>query len=271
MGAAGNMAYQPGDTLAAAPSLVYDIAPNRVPARFGLHGLGLDAQTKQLVIASPAITAGVLTAGGSASIAATAWGAMAIPVIGAVVAGVTLGLQFLLNRKGPAQKIATTKIVDSIENGWTGTDGVRHPGLKDNLIGYMQGPRTVSSQLQALANFDAAWGYVVANCNTAKMGDPGQRCVADRQQGACKWQRGPGDSMEQYDGVHPGECWNWFTGYRDPIARDIPVPDPTVTQETASAIDSVVASLGIGNADTSTYLMIGGIVLVIAAMMGGGK
>lgn len=250
--------------------MIYDIAPNRIPVRYGMHGLGLDESTKRLVLSAPSIVGGVLTAGGSSSIAAS-WGMAAGPIIGAVVAGVSIALSLLLNRKGPAQKIATSQIVDAIENGWTGDDGIRHPGLKDNLIGYFQGPRTVSSQLQAIANFDAAWGYVASKCSSLQMGEPGKRCVEDRQSGACKWRRGPGDPMEQYDGVKPGECWNWFSGYRDPIARDIPNPDPTITSETVNAIDSIVSSLGIGGGDTNTYLLMGGAVILLAAVLGGGK
>jgi hypothetical protein len=236
-----------------------------------MHGLGLDDSTKKLVLSAPSIVGGILTSGGSSSIAASQWGMAAVPIIGGIVMGVTIALSLLLNRKGPAQKIATSNMVNAIESGWTGDDGIRHPGLKDNLIGYFQGPRTVSSRLQALANFDAAWGYVVSNCNTAKMGAPGQRCVSDRQSGACVWKRGPGDPMEQYDGVKPGECWNWFSGYRDPIERDIPNPDPTITSEAAGAIDDLVKSLGIGGGGTNAYLLAGGALILLAAIVGGGK
>ena len=32
-------------------------------------------------------------------------------------------------------------------------------------------------------------------------------CIADRQRGGCHYQSN-------------GQCWNWFIGYRDPIAND---------------------------------------------------
>jgi len=57
------------------------------------------------------------------------------------------------------------------------------PLLQENLRAYMAGPRTVSSQAQALENFKAGWAYVVEYCDTPVMGNPGQACVADRQRG----------------------------------------------------------------------------------------
>lgn len=242
----------------------------------GVHGLGLAPQAKSLIVSAPSIASGILTAGGTSSIAAVAWGAMAIPIIGAVVAGVTIGLALLFNRKGPGQKIATTHIVDAVENGFTDPNtGNYHGGLKQNLIGYFQGPRTESSKLQALNNFDAGWSYVKSHCNVPEMGAPGQHCVEDRQSGACVWRREVGSEMTQYDGIQPGECFDWIKGYRTPIARDIPNPDPVlssgeqqVINDTISTINATIESV---TGSSGGLLLAGAGILLLAAMAGGSR
>ena len=163
-------------------------------ARTGLLGLG-DGAVPNIVISAPSIAGTAATGAifGSAGTASTAtlWGlsaAVAIPVIGAVVAGVTLGLVALFARRGPKQRVATTLIVDKVE-----------PLLAQNRDGYLSGPRTVSSQAQALANFDAGWQYVVEHCGIPEMGDPGKRCISERQRGG---------------------QWDWFFYYREPIEND---------------------------------------------------
>ena len=152
--------------------------------------------------------------------------AAAIPIIGPAIAGVTIGLSLLFNRKGPQQKVATTEIVNAVE-----------PLLQKNLQGYLDGPRTRSAQKQALENFDAAWTWVQQHCAIPVMGDPGQWCVQDRQAGACKWR----DAA--------GACWNWFSGYRDPIANDPQVKDDSagvVASDLVSSVSQAVGSAGVG-------------------------
>lgn len=224
----------------------------RGPWQAGMNGLGqaVAGQVAQTgVVAAGTIVSGVATssiaAGGTfLTIGSTA---IAVPVIGAIVAGVCLALALIFNRKGPKQRVATTEIVNKIE-----------PLLQDNLAGYMSGPRTVSSQAQALENFKAGWAYVVEYCDTPAMGDPGQHCVSDRQ---------------------PGGQWDWKSYYYDPIAQDTGViPDPvegsvvvrnadgtvTVTQP-ANPLDSVVSAV----AGIPMPLMLGIGALVVAMTMGG--
>ncbi len=162
--------------------------PMRLASSVGLAGLG-SSSTQSIVLSTPSIIGGVLTQGGTTSIAATAWGAAAVPIIGVAVAGVTIGLMLLYSRKGPKQKVATTAIVNDVE-----------PKLQANLEGFLAGPRTWESKEQALANFDAGWQWVVDNCDVAEMGAPGKACVADRQRG----------------GKH-----DWFALYRDPIEQTV--------------------------------------------------
>jgi hypothetical protein len=234
----------------------------------GVRGLGLAPQAKSIIVSAPSIAGGILTAGGSASIAAAAWGLAAIPIIGAVVAGVTIGLTLLFNRKGPQQKIASTKIVDAIENGFVDPNtGQSHPGLKQNLVGYFTGPRTESARAQAIQNFQGAWQYVQSHC--AELGEPGERCVNDRQAGACKWIREAGSEMTQYDGIQPGQCFNWDAGYLQPLLRDVPNPDPVLTPEGQQTVNEVMATIENITGGSGGLLLIGAAALFLAAMAGG--
>lgn len=160
------------------------------------------ASTQNIVLTAPAIAGASLSA---ASAMGAGWATAAIPIVGPIIAGVTVGLSLLFARKGPKQKVATTQIVNSVE-----------PLLAENLRGYMAGPRTASAQAQALANFDAGWSYVVEYCQIPEMGNPGKACVADRQRGG---------------------QWDWFGYYRDPIANDTQVkPDPVIPDDVAASI-----------------------------------
>lgn len=171
---------------------------------------------------------------------------LAIPVIGAAVAGVVLALTLLFNRKGPKQRVATTEIVNKVE-----------PLLQENLRAYMAGPRTISSQAQALENFKAGWAYVVEYCDTPVMGNPGQACVQDRQRGG---------------------RWPWAEYYYDPIAQDAgvvadPLPGETLTRNsdgtvtvTPSGGDTVLPTVLAG---IPTSLLLGGLAVVAALVMGG--
>ncbi len=190
---------------------VRGMGQSEVPAEVGAIGGVFTGASTAL------IQTGVLSTAGATG----GFLAAAIPIIGPVIAGVTIGLSLLFNRKGPQQKVATTQIVNQLE-----------PLLQQNLDGYMKGPRNRSSQQQALANFDAAWQWLTQHCQIPVMGDPGQRCVTDRQAGSCVWRDG-------------GQCWNWFVGYRDPIANDPNVKDDraaAVASDLASSVSSSVSS-----------------------------
>ena len=227
----------------------------------GASGLGQGSAGEQIartgVVAAGTIMSGLAVSAAGASAASVAAGgaastvfmasSLAVPVIGAVVAGVVLALTLLFNRKGPKQRVATTEIVNKVE-----------PLLQENLAGYMAGPRTVSSQAQALENFKAGWAYVVEYCDTPAMGNPGQACVRDRQ---------------------PGGQWDWKSYYYDPIANDMGViPDPeegsvvtrnadgtvTVTPPAGTALGLPAAVAGI-----PASLLIAGAAIVAAMTMGG--
>lgn len=182
----------------------------------------------------------VITAvGSSSSMAGTALAAV-VPVIGPVIAGVMIALTLLFNRKGPKQKVATTKIVDAVE-----------PKLKENRDAYLALPvHYYSAQQAALANFDAGWAYVQQHCNIPEMGEPGTRCTNDRQRGG---------------------QWDWFVYYRDPIANDTAVvPDPAVDSVTGESLgENGGITIGGVTLGGNTLLIAGGALLLVAMASGG--
>ena len=96
-------------------------------------------------------------------------------------------------------------------------DNKAEPLLLQNLNAYMTlpVPRYKSTQDAALNNFDTLWAaYEQAE---QAYGSQGQLSISQRQAGACHYNPN-------------GQCWNWFVGYRDPIANDPNViPDPIST------------------------------------------
>lgn len=121
-------------------------------------------------------------------------------------------------------KVATTNIVNEVE-----------PYLQHNLEAYFEGNRSTADQQQALANFDGLWSQVVQACNNPAFGDPGRRCISERQRGG---------------------KWDWFSYYRDPITND-----PEVKQ-----VNAIASTLFGGNATSETlgsgYALGAGLALV---------
>lgn len=162
-------------------------------------------------------------------------------IAGPIIGGVALAAMIWLNRKGPKQKEATTQYVNEAE-----------PILQQNLTAFMNGPKTEEDKEFALAVFDKIWAEVVNACSQSSMGNPGKACIEDRKQGACKWTD------------ENGECWNWFIGYRDPIANS----------PTNSSITSVA---GIANTLEDTLgsnwipLLVGAGVLIAGASLIGDR
>jgi hypothetical protein len=122
----------------------------------------------------------------------------------------------------------------------------------------LSAPRTVSQQQAALTIFDAIWLDLTQQCGNPSLGDPGKRCISDRQSGACKWKQ-TGDSPWP-GGPAKGQCWNWFNAYRDPIAND-PVVADTVTTSVSDAATSIESLFG-GSGSSSTVPL-----LLVAALV----
>jgi hypothetical protein len=88
-------------------------------------------------------------------------------------------------------------------------------------------------------------------CGQPSLGQAGQNCITDRERGACKYQT---SGCALSTGTPPvwgcgangsgNQCWNWFIGYRDPIANDTPNPNP------APSLSNAVQSLFSGSSGT---------------------
>ena len=230
----------------------YPISPAASPWSSGVMGMSGLESGAQVAMSTVSSAGGIL--GGTAPLWTQA--AWAVPVIGAAVAGITLALTAYFSRRGPGQKIATTEIVNDMAS-----------QMEANLAAYMAGPHTLSSQAQALANFDAMWAYVVQGCGDPSMGKPGQRCIFERQRaGTCSTQQAA-DADESM-----GDCGKYdMAGYnRDPIANDPNVvADPTVLDTATSSVEQVLGSVGLG--DGGGILLLAGAALLLAFSMGGSK
>jgi len=123
--------------------------------------------------------------------------------------------------------------------------------LIQNLRAYENSGHTQAEQAAALQVFDAYWFTLAEYCGKPEFQSTraGRACIEDRAAGSCKWKD---DS---------GQCWNWFIGYRDPIANDQNVR-PNATP--ASAAAELFNSLEEGEA--SRYLIPAAALALILAL-----
>ena len=194
--------------------------------------------------------------------------ALAIPVIGAALAGIT---------------ILATKLIANSGCGPTcirSSDYANQAGdlMAKNLNAYLAlpAPRAKTAQTVALQTFDGLWSQLVNLCTN----DPelrgttaGRNCIADRQAGACHWRASAGGwvqgaggawSFKGWGAAGSGtDCWNWFIGMRDPIAND-----PQVVDDSQSAAAGAAAGAPGGAAvsaiASSPIAVVIGIVLLFA-------
>jgi len=129
-----------------------------------------------------------------------------------------------------------------------------------NLNMYQSSGRTRAEQKAALDYFDLVWSQLQEFCGKPEFQSTkaGRNCIADRQAGACKWK----DAS--------GECWNWFKGYRDPIANDTEVkPDAPVSAVVDGSTGNVIEDAGqsllsaFQGGDQSTLLLLAAAGLVV--------
>jgi len=187
--------------------------------------VGIGATTSGLISSS---------AGAASSLLPTlAFALNLAPVVGQI-AGAALAITAVIASmfKGCGQTcILTTNEVNQVE-----------PYMQQNLSQYLAAPVSAATQQEALANFDQLWAGVVAYCSQPSMASAGKRCISDRQSGSCAYKV---QSVGSWQGTTwvPGQgangsgqaCWNWFVGYRDPIANDPrPALLPAASSVTAS-------------------------------------
>jgi hypothetical protein len=127
------------------------------------------------------------------------------------------------------------------------------PALLANLQQYEAGE---VSQEQAQAVYNNVWQGILASC-AAIPGSAGQKCVTDRQEGACTW-KATGTPPTPYSPAD-GQCWNWYNAYYVPLTYPAMNPAPASTDITGavgSAVTSAESSLGISGS-TGTLLLLG--------------
>lgn len=193
-----------------------------------------------------ALTGGAATA---ASIAATgasttagilvALGTIGGPVGAAIGGLISLGLVLANVFSGCGQTcVEASNIANQVES----------QALKPMLQTYMASPvHYASMQAAYLNNFDSAWNALTQACGNPQLSTAGKNCISDRQQGACTWKTSPGGWQQTgsgwqfipYGAAGSGStCWNWFVGYRDPVANDpTVVPDPSPISASGSGLD----------------------------------
>lgn len=152
--------------------------------------------------------------------------------------------------------------------------------LKQNLNNYLSQPiHYASIQQAALIVFDHSWASLMQLCSNPQYGTAGQNCISNRQAGACQWKSSAygwtQDSTGKWTYVQSGpagsgsQCWNWFSGYRDPIANDpTVVPDPVVAgvDTMTGAVVGPTGSAGAADSSSSLMpllLMVGAVLLLV--------
>lgn len=241
------------------------LTPHSRLGRLGLGyvggGLGDAAKTSQEIgvfgTAGVGVATGVmamLTTGG-ATLPILGVTAAAVPVIGAALMAAVIGIQFLVANSGCGQTCIVT-------SQWANQAA---EALQKTMDAYfaLPAPRTQAQQAVALAAFDSIWHQLQQACGQPGTGDAGKRCTSDRQEGACVWH-------QAYDPTYPGqpakgECWNWFSGYRRPIAQDPVVSDASLVANSGSASGSL---LGGGSLDSKNLMLILGVGLLALGVMG---
>jgi hypothetical protein len=191
---------------------------------------------------------------------------LSLPVVGAAIAAlVGVGIAIANLFKGCGQTcIEATQIANQ-------ADAI----LVQNVTAYTSSSiRYVSMQTAALNTFDTTWAALQAACGNAQLGAAGQRCISDRQQGACTWKVSQGGwnadgTYTPWGAAGSGSvCWNWFVGMRDPIANDPFVqPDPTsATAPGGSAATTASPTLSTSTPDL-TELLIGAALLALVVLL----
>ena len=225
-----------------------------------LSGLGATtpAQLAQQIgsIAASGVSAGIAAAS-LAGIISSATAASLVPIIGPAIAGVTLGIVAILNSGCGQSCILTSNWANQAE-----------ALLKQNIDGYfaLPAPRQQTAQTLALANFDNVWKYLLEECGQAGLSTAGAKCTSDRMRGACTWKQTTDSPLLQYPNEpQPGACWNWFNGYRDPIAMDATIPDASGSGSTGTSVDLGTPLIsGVSNSDL--FLYAGAAVLLLGVL-----
>lgn len=244
---------------------VFIIRPRLVPRGFGDLTFQQQVQTgAQIAQSGAAVTAGLLVQLGAVTGPVGA-------IIGAAAAGlIEVGSLIAEQFQGCGQ----TCVISSDDANQVGD------AMLQNLRTYTAAPFDPALQAAALNNFDTAWSALTAACGNPQLGKAGVNCISDRQRGACTWKAAPGGWVSNASA--PGgyawtdwgaagsgtTCWNYFVGFRDPIAND-PRASSYVSPSTGAGL---LQSLGINSTTTingrplSSLLLPAGLLLAAALL-----
>lgn len=229
--------------------------------------------TTSTILASLATSATVAAGGIAADAMVLGLSAAVVPVIGVAIAAlIGIGIAIANVFKGCGQTcIEATSIANQCDT-----------LLSQNVDKYTSSPiRYASMQAAALNTFDTTWTALQQACGNPQLGAAGQRCITDRQRGACTWKASPGGwnadgTYTMWGAAGSGSaCWNWFVGMRDPIANDPNVqPDPVagVTGNTSSTTTSNVTTSGVSSvlAPLQGTVQVGSLNIPIWALLAAG-
>ena len=203
------------------------------------RGMGDAASTFQTgaSLATPVATAGIsaglstTTAAGSTAILGLA-PTLAVPLIGAALAGVTILVTKLIQNSGCGPTcIQASDYANQAE-----------PLLRQNLNAYfaLPKPRPQSAQAAALQNANAIMQKAIQLWSDPALGNAGKKAISDRSAGGCTWKQNTTYAADIMAAGEPviGQCWNWQNGYIDPIAHD-----PDVVPDAQAAVSSSAGSL----------------------------
>ena len=237
------------------------------------RALGDAALTQEIGMAgTAAATAGSIVAMLGPSLALAGPIGAAVAGLAAIAAGIASKFQ------GCGQTcIQATNIVNQVE-----------PLLTQNVDHYLSQPIHYQSvQRAALLVFDQTWQAVLQACGQPALREAGQRCITDRQSGACHYKTSPSgwqrDASGGWQFIRAGAnesgdtCWNWFVGYRSPIADDpTVVPDPpagvTVNPDGTVTVNQTPAQALSSATGLPFPLLLGGsALLLVLFLMGGSK
>lgn len=164
-------------------------------------GLGLGADGSSDGSGTRAATSAVRTAATVGTMAAKPIAAslgVAVPIVGAAIAGIALAVTAWLNRMGPRQKVWTTEIANDAT-----------AQLQEVQRVYFSEPYTPGNQAAALQATQQLLDAIQQGCGQPQMGEPGRRCISERlvRGGSAPW-------------CPTGTGCDYLTVYLDPIAND---------------------------------------------------
>lgn len=123
---------------------------------------------------------------------------LAVPVVGAAIAGISMAVSAWVNRMGPKQKRWTTDIANDAT-----------AQLQQVKSVYFSSAYNPLNQQKALEAVDLLLAAIQEGCSQTQMGEPGRRCISERlvRGGSAPW-------------CPTGTGCDYFTEYRHPIAND---------------------------------------------------